>query len=200
MILQWFDIIVRIIKIIILSTVYTTLIFLILMLIQRKIKNKWLENRMKRKIRNWLLIHFLVSLGLFAFSFSYWQDTGLGEAPQLPIGYGQVIYSPDYAWTEFYPDLEKTELNEDELKIGNFKIKDNFLCAEVSHQNTESPNFNFIIYDLAKKTFITFTNETDYTVFVTKNKLPLKSELYNFNKHLGEYFENKPKWQKWLLP
>jgi len=170
------------------------------MLIQRKIKNKWLENRMKRKIRNWLLIHFLVSLGLFAFSFSYWQDTGLGEAPQLPIGYGQVIYSPDYAWTEFYPDLEKTELNEDELKIGNFKIKDNFLCAEVSHQNTESPNFNFIIYDLAKKTFITFTNETDYTVFVTKNKLPLKSELYNFNKHLGEYFENKPKWQKWLLP
>jgi len=170
------------------------------MSILRKTKNTWLENRMKRKIRNWLLIHFLVSLGLFAFSFSYWQDTGLGEAPQLPIGYGQVIYSPDYAWTEFYPDLEETEPNKDECKIGNFKIKDNFLCAEVSHQNTESPNFDFIISDLAKKTFITFTNETDYTEFVTKNNLPLKSDLYNFNKHLGEYFENKPKWQKWLLP
>ncbi|MBK7884276.1 MAG: hypothetical protein IPJ81_11125 [Chitinophagaceae bacterium] len=200
MFLQWFDLFARIIKTIILSTVYTTLIFFILFLVYKKIKNKWLENRMKHKFKNWLLAHFLISLGLFAFSFSYWQDTGLGEAPQLPIGYGQIIYSTDFAWTEFYPDLEKNQLNKDELQIGNFKIKDNFLCAEVSHQNTDSPNFDFIVYDLTKKTFVTFTNETDYNEFAKKSNLPVKSDLYDFKTHFQEYFDNKPKWQKWLLP
>ena len=197
---QWFDLFARIIKIIILSTVYSTVIFAILILTLKRTKIVWLENRMKHKIKNWLFTHFLISVGLFAFSFSYWQDTGLGEAPQLPIGYGQIIYSPDFEWTEFYPDLEKTELNKDELQIGNFKIKDNFLCAEISHQNTGSPNFDFIVYDLLKKTYETFTSETDYNEFAKKKSLPAKSELYNFKTHFQEYFDSKPRWQKWLLP
>lgn len=200
MFLQWLDLFVRIIKTIILSGVYTTLIFVALIFVLKKSKNKWLENRMNHKIKNWLLIHFLISLGLFTFSFSYWQDTGLGDAPQLPIGYGQIIYSPDFAWTEFYPNLDKTELNKDELQIGNFKVKDNFLCAEVSHQNTDTPTFDFIIYDLPKKTLITFTNEIDYNEFVKKNNLPFKSELYDFKTNFKDFFDNKPKWQKWLLP
>lgn len=200
MIGQWIDLILRIVKIIILSTVYSTVIILILILVLKKTKNKWLEKRLNHKVRNWLLVHFLISLGLLVFSFSYWQDTGLGEAPQLPIGYGQIIYSPDFAWTEFYPDLEKTELNKDELQIGNFKIKNGFLCAEVSHQNTDSPNFDYIVYDLPKKTFVTFASETDYNEFAKKNQLPTKSELYDFKTHFTEYFNNKPEWQKWLLP
>jgi len=200
MFLQWFDLFARIIKIVILSTIYSTVIFAVLVLVLRGRKNVWLENRMKHKTKNWLLTHFLISIGLFAFSFSYWQDTGLGEAPQLPIGYGQIIYSPDFEWTEFYPDLKKTELNKDELQIGNFIIKDNFLCAEISHQNTDSPNFDFIVYDLPKKTIVTFTNETDYHEFARKNNLPIKADLYNFKTHFQEYFDNKPKWQKWLLP
>jgi hypothetical protein len=200
MFLQWFDLITRIIKIVILSTVYTTVLFLVLIAVFKKSKNEWLKNRMNHKVRNWLLLHFLISLSLFVFSFSYWQNTGLGDAPQLPIGYGQIIYSPDFAWTEFYPDLEKTELNKDELQIGNFKVKNNFLCAEVSHRTTYSPNFDFIIYDLSKKTFVSFTNETDYTDFAKSHHLPLKAELYDFRKHFGEYFNNKPEWQKWLLP
>lgn len=197
---QWLDFFARIIKIIILSTAYTTLIFSFLVFVFKKTENKWLKNRMKHKIKNWLLVHFLISLGLFAFSMSYWQYTGLGEAPQLPIGYGQTIYSPDFEWTEFYPDLEKTELNKNAFQIGNFKIKDNFLCAEVSHHNNDTSNVDFIVYDLSKKTFLTFSNEIGYTVFAQKSNLPIKSQLYDFKKHFQEYFDNKPKWQKWILP
>jgi len=200
MFLQLFGLFALIVKIIVLSTVYTTIIFLFFYLISKRTKNDWFKNRMKRKIRNWFFLHFLISLGLFAFSFSYWQDTGLGDSPQLPIGYGQIIYSPDFAWTDFYPDLDKTELNKDELQIGNFVIEDNILCAEVSHQNTNSPNFDFIVCDLRKRTNKTFKNEQDYNEYAKKNNLPFKSEFYDFNKHYNEYFANRPKWRKWLLP
>lgn len=200
MFLQLFGLIALIIKTIVLSTIYTTIIFIGLYLILKKTKNIWLENRMKYKIKNWLFLHFVISLGLFAFSFSYWQDTGLGDNPQLPIGYGQIIYSPDFAWTNFYPDLEKTRLNKDELQIGNFIVKDNFLCAEVSHQHTNSPTFNFIVCNLTTKINRTFDTEKDYAEYARKNNLPFKNQFYNFDKHYDEYFANKPKWRRWLLP
>ncbi len=200
MFLQLFGLIALIIKIIVLSTVYTTIVFLLLYLISKNTKNKWIENRMKRKIRNWLFVHFIISFALFAFSFSYWENAGLGDYPQLPIGYGQVIYSPDFAWTDFYPDLEKTELNKDELQIENFLVKDNILCAEISHKNTDSPNFDFIVCDLLKRSNKTFSNEQEYNEYAAKNNLPLKDQFYDFNKHYEEYFANRPKWRKWLLP
>ena len=200
MFLQLFGLIGLILKIIVLSAIYATIIFIVLYLISKRTKTRWLQNRMKRGIRNWLFLHFVISLGLFTFSFSYWQNTGLGENPQLPIGYGQIIYSPDFAWVEFYPDLGKTQGNIDELQIKNFIIKKDILCAEVSHKNTNSPAFDFIVSDLPTKTNTTFNTEDEYNKYANANDLPLKNQFYNFNKHYDEYFANKPKWHKWLLP
>jgi hypothetical protein len=198
--MQWFELVFRIVKIILLSSVYAGVILFIIYLISKKTQNSWLLNRMLHKFKNWLLLHFIISIFLFFYSFSYWQDTGLGEAPSLPIGYGQRIYSPDFAWTDFYPDLNKTELNKDELQIGNFIIKDNKLCAEVSHQQSNSPTFDFIVCDLPSKTNKTFLTESEYTEYAKQNGLPLKNEFYDFKTHLQQYYNRKPKWKKWLLP
>lgn len=200
MIMQWFDLAFRILKIILLSTVYASIILLFSYLISKKTKNSWLTNRMNHKFRNWLLLHLIISICLFGYSFSYWQDTGLGEAPSLPIGYGQRIYSPDFAWTDFYPDLNKTELNKDELQIENFIIKDSKLCAEVSHMRTNSPSYDFIVCDLPTKSNKTFLTEQDYTEFAKQNGLPLKGEFYDFKTHFQQYFDRQPKWKNWLLP
>jgi len=200
MIMQWFDLAFRIIKIILLSSVYASLVLLIFYLISKGIQNKWLTNRMNHKFRNWLLLHLAISIFLFFYSFSYWQDTGLGEAPSLPIGYGQRIYSPDFAWTDFYPDLNKTEPNKDELQIENFIIKDNKLCAEVSHRQTNSPVYDFIVYDLPNKTSKTFPTESEYTEYAKQNGLPVRSEFYDFKTHLQQYYDRQPTWKKWLLP
>lgn len=75
-------------------------------------------------------------LCLFPYSFSYSQNTGLGENPSIPIGYGQRIYSPYLEWTVFYPDQNKDELNKDELQIENFIVKDNILFTP-GRRNTE---------------------------------------------------------------
>lgn len=200
MIMQWVDLTFIIIRIILLSTVYASIILLIVYIISRKTQNQWLRNRMNHKFRNWLLLHFLISVCLFLYSFSYWQYTGLGENPSIPIGYGQRIYSPDFAWTDFYPDLNKTELNKDELQIENFIVKDNILCAKVSHQQSNSPKYDFIICDLPNRTNQTFLTEVEYTAYAKTKGLPMKSEFYDFRTHFQEYFDKQPKWKKWLLP
>jgi magnesium-transporting ATPase (P-type) len=200
MFLQLFGLIALIVKIILLSTLYSSLIFAVLFLLSKKKKIPWLEKRMKRKLRNWLLLHFLISVSLFLFSFSYWQNTGLGENPQLPIGYGQVIYGPDFAWTTFYPDLEKTAPNQDGLQIENFIVQNGMLCAEVAQHVSNSLPYNFIVCDLRARTDTTFLSEADYAEYATAKGLPMKKEFYDFKKHFQEYFDKQPVWKRWLLP
>src|SRR5436190_21231484 len=127
------ELIIIIIKTIVLSTIYSTIILLFLMLTAKLTDNIWLKNLVRWKFRFWLLTHFVISVGLFFFSFTYGQDTGIGDNSRIPIGYGQTIQNEDFQWTYFYPDLNKTEPNKDELVITNYIITDNKICAEVSH-------------------------------------------------------------------
>lgn len=187
-----------IVKIIILSTIYATALFLIALLLSKTTKLTWTDGVLK--LRFWLLAHFLISVLLFWFSFTYWQDTGLGDNSKIPVGYGQTIQSEDFAWTYFYPDPDKTEPNQDELIIENYQIADRFLCAEVSHQNTNSPSYDFIVYDLKNRTLKTFYSEQEYSSYAGEHSLPQKKEFYDFRKHYKEYLDNRPKWKTWLLP
>jgi len=200
MLMQWIDLFAVILRTVILSAVYASLVLLIVYLISRTTQSQWLKNRMEHKIRNWLLLHFMFSVFLFLYSFSYWQDTGLGESPSIPIGYEQRIYCPDFAVTHFYPDLNKTESNRDELHIDNFIIANNILCARVSNQYTNSPEYDFIVCDLPGRTNKTFATEADYTAYANRNGLPLSSYFYGFEKHFSEYFEKQAWWRKWLIP
>ncbi len=200
MLMQWIDLFAEILKTVFLSAIYATLVLLVAYLISRKTQNQWLTNRMGHKIRNWLLLHVVFSVCLFCYSFSYWQDTGLGDNPSIPIGYGQRIYCPDFAATYFYPDLNKTELNRDELHIDSFSITKNILCARVSHQYSKSPEYDFIVCDLPGRTNKTFADEADYTAYAKEKGLPASSSFYGFEKHFSEYFEQQAWWRKRLIP
>jgi hypothetical protein len=188
------------VKIIILSAIYATLLLLLAFLLSKAINTRWTKWILVKRSGFWLLSHFVISVFLFAFSFSYWQDTGLGDNSKIPVGYGQTIQSEDFASTYFYPDPDKTEPNKDELIIENYIIAGPFLCALVSHQNTHSPDYDFIIYDLEKRSLKTFNNEQEYSSYAAQHSLPQKTEFYDFRKHYQEYLENKPKWKRWLLP
>ena len=187
-----------IVKIIIFSTIYATTLFLIVLVLSKTTKIQWVKRFLK--LRFWLLTNVIISILLFVFSFSYWQDTGLGDNSKIPVGYGQTIQSEDFAWTYFYPDLDKTEPNQDELIIGNYKIVDPLLCAEVSHQNTISPSYDYIVYDLKDKSLKTFFSKQEYTSYATDHSLPDANQFYDFTKHFHEYLDNRPKWKTWLLP
>jgi len=187
-------------KTIVLSTIYTTIILLILKLAGRNSENNFLKKLQKRKLRFWLLTHFLISVALFSFSFTYWQDTGLGDNSKIPIGYGQTIQNEDFEWTYFYPDLTKTEPNKDEFVILDYVIESDKICAEVSHENTISPKYDYIVYDLKTKTLTTIKTEDEYLEYARKNNLPLNSTFYNFEKHFYEFLNARPFWNRWLVP
>ena len=197
---QWFDLVRRIFSTFVLSTIYSTVIFIILYVVYKRTRKPILTTIFSKGILYFTLIHFVIGLALFTYSFSYWEDTGLGETPQLPIGYKQIIYSPDFAWTTFFPDLSKTELNKDDLHIEDFIIKNDFLCAEISHKNSNSPDYDFIVCDLAKGTSVTFVGREDYVKFARETDLPLHEAFYDFSTHLNEYQARRPKWKKLLLP
>ena len=194
------ELILIIIRTIILSTIYSTIVLLILVLIAKYTDNNWAKKRITRKFRFWLLTHFLISIILLFSSLFYFHDTGIGDNSIVPIGYGQTIQNEDFVMTYFYPDLTKTDPNKDAIDITNYIIAKNKICAEISNENTESPKYDFIVYDLPTKKLLTFEKETEYTNFAIKNNLPLKTEFYNFEKHYQEYLSNKPFWKTWLIP
>lgn len=200
MIVQFIDLIFRVLKIMLLSSAYTSIVLLVASFIAKRTKSQWLSNRMNHKIRNGLLLHFLISIALFYYSFTYWQDTGLGDNPSLPIGYGQRIYCPDFAFTMFFPDLNKTEWNQDELGINKFMVQDSMLCAEVSHNFSNSPKYDFIVCNLQNRTNIIFQTRADYEAYAELKQLPKPTEFQNFRDHYHAYFDKYPKWKRWLLP
>jgi hypothetical protein len=200
MIMQWIDLLLRCIKIGILATIYASVLIIVLILLSRISAFGAIKKVLKHRFKLFLALHLVISISLFKYSFSYWQDTGLGEAPSLPIGYGQRIYSPDFAWTDFYPDLNKTELNKDELHIEDFVVSNKKLCARVSHDNSNSLKFDFIVCDLPSNTHITFASAKDYKQFAVLNSLPMPEEFTDFKSHLQGYHAKKPTWKKWLLP
>lgn len=183
----------------ILSAVYALFLFLLLWLVSKLTDNRWLAKRMQRKFRFWLFLHCIIGIALLLYAFSYWQDTGLGDHSRIPIGYGQDIQSEDFEWSYFYPDPGKTAINKDELMIEDYGVSGRFLCATVSHKNTISPNYDFVVYDLKERMYQAFKDEAAYTVYATEHKLPLKQELYGFKKHYREYLDQRG-WKKWLLP
>ena len=192
------ELLVIIIKILFLSTIFTGTLFLIVFILSRLTKIQ--KTRRFLKLKFWLLTHFLCSIILFIISFSYWQDTGIGDNSRIPVGYGQTIQSEDFEWTYFYPDLDKTIPNKDELVIGNYKIVNNFLCAEISHEFSNSPTFEYIVYYLKNKSIDTFYSKHEYMDYATKNLLPLVNEFYDFKQHYQEYLNSRPMWKLWLLP
>lgn len=200
MLVQWFEFIVRIIKTICLSAVYTSVLLVLILFLFKKIKNKWGTKSLRVKVRYFLLIHFLLSIALFSYSFSYWEDVGLGESPSLPIGYEQRIYSPDYQWTDFYPDLNKQELNKDELVIDSFIVSNRILCATISHSRSVSPTYDFIVCDLVNKTSQPFLKEADYNVYAQAKRLPYRQAFSDFITQRNNYIAARPKWKQWLLP
>lgn len=184
-----------ILKTVVLSTIYIAIVVFILLLSNIIKKQQGITIILKRKIRFWLVLHFMISVGLFAFRFTYWQDTGIGDHNSIPIGFGQNIENEDFENTYFQPSENATA-----IQIDNYTIYTNKLCAEVNHDVSNSPKFDYILYDLSRKQLKTFKNKEEYEVFAKQQNIPSSSDFYSFEKHFEVYLKQRPFWRKWLVP
>ena len=185
-------------KILLYASMYAILVLLAILLLLKATKAS--QHLIRHKARIWWSAFAIITVLMFSYKFSYWQDTGLGDNSRIPIGYGQAIESEDFQWTYFYPDPQKTMPNRDELVIGNYSVLRNFICAEVPHDFSNSPSYDFVVYDLRARRLTVFSNEQQYTAYAIANHLPLRVELYGFKQHYAEYLGRKSVMERWLLP
>lgn len=132
---------------------------------------------------------------LFSYRFTYWQDSGTGDTNRIPIGYEQAIENEDFENTYF-----KSDESASALQINKYILYNHTLCAEVSHDFTMSPKFDYFVYDLNSKQIRTFKNKEAYQAFAHQKIMPLPSRFYSFEKHFELYLVQRPFWRKWLVP
>lgn len=200
MIVAFLEFIILIVKIVVLASLYSTIVVFIISIINKKSTIGFLKKTNHNKRNLWLVLFAAIVLLSFQYRFSYSRNTGLGEHSVLPIGHGQTIENTDGETTYFFPDSQKTELNKDELSIGSFMIKNGMLYAEIADSNSDQLPFQFIVYNIAGKTLRTFDNKSNYAKYASENKLPVVASFYGFGEHYYEYTNKRPKWKKWLLP
>ena len=144
----------------------------------------------------WKSAAFLLFISLMCYRFSYGRDNGFGETVQVPVGYNQHVFCADGQMVYFYPvedDLVNT------FDIGNYTLKGNMLCAEVSHEySSVGPDYDYVVYDLETRKSIPFDTEK-YTEYAQLNGLPLPNQFKDFIYYYRK-FTARPQWQKWLLP
>lgn len=200
MILAWIELIVMFFKAVILSGIYSSIILLLLFLIYRVFGFSFLERVVPFGIPLFVLFGFIIFISLFNYRFSYWEDTGMGETLQVPIGYKQYVYNADGAMTYFDLEPDKEEyLQQDHLLIEKYYMSNKTLCAELSHEFSDHPDFKYMIYNIETKVVNQFANAAEYDTYAVKNQLPRSRCFYDFADHYNNYLLKKPEWKKWLL-
>ena len=90
-----FGLVFLIIKIGILSSVYSILTLLIFRIISKKYSKAWLNRLMNKKFLFWLGTGFVYSIALLMYAFSFWGNSGLGDYARIPVGNNFAIGSID---------------------------------------------------------------------------------------------------------
>lgn len=184
-----------ILKTIILSTIYASIVLLFLLLSNAILKQQWITNILQRKIKFWLVLHLLIAVFLFCFRFTYWQDTGIGDYNCIPIGFNQKIENEDFEVTYFQPSENDTA-----IEINQYAIFNNTLCATVNNDFSNSTDFDFIVYDIPKGELFFYRDKEAYEIFASEENLPMTNRFYSFKKHFEVYLKQRPFWRKWLVP
>lgn len=197
MILGYIEFIIKLIHIIILSTIYSAILLILLLLAVKVLKSSLTLGIKNQKFKLWISIAFILFIMLSSYRFSYGRDDGFGETLQVPVGYGQHVFLADDQFVYFYPvedDISNT------FDIGNFIVKGNKLCAEVSHEySSVTPEHDYIVFNLETRKIILFDSIAKYTEYAKSNGLPLSDKFRNFAYHYKKFIA-KPEWKKWLLP
>jgi hypothetical protein len=198
MIVAYLELIYLLIKGALLSASYAgLLVFLVYAFVRLRKHLHVLTN--KYLVKLWMRSAFLIFISLFAYRFSYWQDSGLGETAQVPIGHEQVIYNADGAMTYFDSDQNEDDFSQnDHIHIEKYVVDDSVICAEIANVSHDS-DYRYLVYNMQTRELIRFIDNTEYDAYALEQQLPSSTRFYNFDVHYIQYYQKKPKWKRWLL-
>ena len=175
-----FHFIFQLIKIGILASIYASILIGIILIVGKFKKTEYLERVKLEKGKSWFSFGFLISIGLFIFSFTYWGNHGLGDGPMIPIGHWETIENTN--WTEYgYLKGQKTS-DGNELETTKFKVTNHKLCGNLKSSFYNYENLYFVL-DLKTDKMTEFKTESEFNEYAKNNDLPKASELLSFKKN-----------------
>ena len=186
-----FHLIFELIKISILSSIYSILILLIFKIIAHYKPNSWFDRVSKKKLKFWFISGLCLSIFLFYFMFSHFGDHGLGDSARIPIGHGKAIQEVD-GIQAYIQDEGPISM----IEIDSFKISDDFVYGFITNGN-ENYEGSYFIYNLENNSIKTYTLESDYTNALRKEELDENTKYEDFKYYYSEYWHG---WRFWLLP
>lgn len=197
MIVAYFELIATLIHCLLLSLLYSGILFFVVLLIAKMTRLSFVLGITTRKLYFWCFCIPILFVTLILYRFSYERDSGLGETVMIPVGYKQHVFCSDGGMVYFYPNPDAYD--HEDIDIGKFTVSQNKLCAEVIRNYYNSPDYDFVVYDLEEKTSTPLSTIKDYTQYAQVNNLPLPEDFNDFSYHYKK-FTTKPKWKVWLLP
>ena len=175
-----FHFIFQLIKIGILASLYSTILIGILLVIGKFKTTVFLKRVKSEKKKYWFTFGFLISIGLFIFSFTYWGNHGLGDGPMIPIGNWETIENTN--WTEYgYLKGQKTS-DGNEIETTQFKVENDKLCGNLKSWFYDYENSYFVL-DLKTDEMTEFKTESEFNEYSENNKLPKSNELLSFEEN-----------------
>jgi len=181
----------EIVKISILSGIYSALILLFLIVVTSYMINnlsKWLN---KYKIPLWCSIGVIISVRLFMYMFSYNGDHGLGDSAIIPIGNYKVVNQIDGVSTYIQ---NKTG---NQVDIQNFTFDKNNLYGKVKKEINDTTMGDFIVWNLNTDRWKYFNSNVEYLNAAKINGYPQLNKFNDFDYYYGNYWRG---WRFWLLP
>lgn len=172
-----------IVKIAIQSSIYATVALVLARLISKFTVDSLIDRVSNNKSKFWWTTGFVVSILLFAFSFTYWGDHGLGDNSRIPVGYGQDIRNGDGVFTYFYTKDGR------QRQIYKFEIQDSLLFAEQEDNR-------YLVFDFKNSELIEFENKEAYERIAMKNGFPMTGKFKDFISHYHDYWNG---WRFWCL-
>ncbi|AUC15884.1 hypothetical protein BTO06_12300 [Tenacibaculum sp. SZ-18] len=175
-----FHFIFQLIKIGILASVYSFILIGILLIVGKFKPNDYLKRVKSEKKKYWFSFGFLISIGLFIFSFTYWGNHGLGDGPMIPIGHWETIENTN--WNEYgYLKGQKTSDGYD-IETTRFKVVNDKLCGNLESWFYQFQNSYFVL-NLKTDKIVEFKTESEFNEYAENNKLPKSNELLSFEEN-----------------
>jgi len=182
--------IIILIKISILGSVYATLTLLSFKIVGRFKPNSWADRVSKKKLRFWFLSGFLISIGLFLFTFTYYGDHGLGDYARVPIGNGRAINEIN-GTQAFIQDEGPISM----IEIDNFIVTNKYVYGIMGERDGNYEGAYFV-YDLVSNKVTTFIEKEEYHKFLKIKNLEIEPNYKNFRYYYKEYWLG---WRNWFF-
>lgn len=189
-----FHFIFQLFKIGILASIYSLILIGILLIIGKFKPTEFLQKVKLNKKKYWFGFGFIISLGLFIFSFTYWGNHGLGDGPMIPIGYWETIENTN--WTE-YGNLKRQKTSDEiDIETTKFIVTNNKLSGNLKSWFYDFEN-SFFVLDLKTDKLTEFKTESEFNKYAENNKLPKSTELLSFEQNYRNHWSGI---RFWLLP